>query len=180
MRIYFNNLDIFKKNAVRVLNSIKGVNINDSEFLLYHNKLKLTHVQNHLSKVYGYSSFNELRKELSQSTPQLEDLDNDQELLIESRITRIFGDLFCDLGMRKDLAYSLAMGASFYLRYHCIGNKKKLKYPDKYYGYKDMARAFGITVPKFKKVLVEDGDLIGIIPTYNSIIEGRAKTMIVD
>lgn len=180
MRIYFNNLDIFTKNAKRVHRSIKDLKLNDPQFQECQEKISLSQVQNHLSKVYGYSSFNELRRELSPSEPQLDDLDNDKELWLENQITEVFGDFFSDIGMRKDLAYTLANGISFYLQYHCKDTKKKIKYPDKYYGYKDMARAFGMTTPAFKKVLVANNDLVGTIPTYKAIIENRAKTWIVD
>lgn len=180
MRIYFNNLDIFTKNAKRVLRAIKDLKLNDSEFKNCRDQVRLSHIQNALSIIYGYSSFNELRGELCAYSPQLEDLSNDQELDLEDKITEVFGELFHATGMRKDLAHALSAGVSFYLRYHCKDTQKKVKYQESYYGYKLLASDFGMTIPAFKKVLVDNGDLIGTIPTYQAVIKGRVKPMIVD
>lgn len=178
MRINFESTSLFSKNAKRIKKILESLPLKDDEFLKHAGSIPLTKIQNTLAKSYGYNNYAELSSSLTSDLPQLSKLKDDEEEIIENAIMSQFGDLFFSSGMRKDLSYSLSLGLSFFLRSQSKKTKNTLAKDRDYEGYKQLAKEYGMTMPALKKHLQHSGALSVNLPTYKSIIEGKARTRI--
>lgn len=180
MRIKFSNIDIFKKNAKRLKAILQNLEVNNPSYVENIDKIKITEIQNQLSTVYGYSSYNELSQYHNGDGVELDALSNSEIKKIEIKFTIAIAEYLIQKGVDELVSYPVAQGAIYHL-------DRKLEKPTKgklkegnFESYKPLAKSYGITIPALKKLLSQDDVLTKTFPHKEALLSGKAKAAIMD